>query len=62
MVETDNCKWVHNKVILTPCFTIDASPNVSGFDQIQGLREQNMQLKSKMTKLNLALDKAMQDN
>jgi len=31
----------------------------SNFEQVQGLKEQNMQLKGKMARLNLALDRAM---
>ena len=47
---------------------IGASLNPSGsqharnFDQMQGLREQNQQLKSKMAQLNLALDSVMREN
>ena len=31
----------------------------SNFEQVQSLKEQNMQLKGKMARLNLALDRAM---
>ena len=34
----------------------------NNFDAVQTLREQNQQLKSKMARLNLALDKAMTEN
>ena len=38
------------------------SVHTANFDQVQVLREQNVQLKNKMAQLNVALDKAVADN
>ena len=37
------------------------SSHAKNFDQMQDLKEQNQQLKSKMAQLNLALDTVMKD-